>query len=153
MLKKLLILLTFLCAAAWAEPSEVDKEIAKIMAAPPEKRVEMMNAFKRRLFQMNQQERALAIQRLRGSMAPRQGMAPGGGMPGRLPHRAQRGPKAHPPQQSAPRQGAGGTPAPPPAAPGAGQGGRTAPPSGGAMPGAGRKPPMGGGMGRGGPHR
>jgi len=154
MLKKVLTVLTFLCAvAAWAGPSAIDKEIETIMKAPPGERVELMNAFKRRLFEMNQQERAMAIRRLRGSMAPRRGTPGAAGMPLHPPRQGERGPaNARAPQRDVPRRG-DGAPLPPPAAPGAGQGERPAPPAGASGPGAGRKSPPGGGMGRGGPHR
>ncbi|WP_300368917.1 hypothetical protein [Hydrogenimonas sp.] len=51
-----------------AEPTDIDREIAKIKAAPPEERVKLMNEFKRKLFKMNQEERSEAIQRLKHSM-------------------------------------------------------------------------------------
>lgn|GEM_PF-5585606 len=46
----------------------VDEAIAKIASAPPAERVKLMNALKRRLFELNRNQRAAAIARLRATM-------------------------------------------------------------------------------------
>lgn len=46
----------------------IDAQIEAIKNAPPQKRVEMMNALKRRLATMNQQQRMQAIQQMRKKM-------------------------------------------------------------------------------------
>ncbi|GEM_PF-3005550 len=166
MKKAIFSLFLFVAAAVWAGPSAIDKEIEAIMKAPPEKRVELMNAFKRRLFEMNQQERALAIRRLRGSMRAAAGHpAPQGPPPGMRPgtmreyrpHGPTNGAHAGGGQAAHAGNGAGSVspaPVPPPssASPSAGsapagEGGH----GGGARnPGGGRNPGMaGGGMRRG----
>jgi hypothetical protein len=127
------------------------------MAAPPEKRVELMNAFKRRLFEMNRRERMEAIRRLRGRMAsdaPQHG--PAGPPPAMHPvpeyGQGYRGGGASGPSRMGPSHpgGGAGRPAPAPStgspAPHMG-GGATQRPSG-----AGGGPREGTGAGRG-PHR
>jgi hypothetical protein len=127
----------------------IDREIARIMAAPPEKRVELMNAFKKRLFEMNQRERAEAIRRLRGRMSaegaqrrPPETMPPTGPKEerGRMGSGTPHASPARPP-----RSGAGaGAPVPPPAAgsapPRPGGGGGHPPRTGTHAPGAGGGP-------------
>ncbi|WP_457596261.1 hypothetical protein [Hydrogenimonas sp.] len=62
----------------WSAPADydIDAQIAAIQSAPPEKRVEMMNAFKRRLFRMNRAQRMEAIERLRRNMGAGHGHPP-----------------------------------------------------------------------------
>ena len=48
--------------------SGIDAEIAKIQAAPATQRVEMMNQFKEKLMQMNQEDRMAAITAMREQM-------------------------------------------------------------------------------------
>ncbi len=50
------------------EPGFIDKEIKKIKEAPAQERVELMNAFKLKLAQMNQQERTEALEKLRAQI-------------------------------------------------------------------------------------
>ncbi|NPA29651.1 MAG: hypothetical protein GXO33_05645 [Epsilonproteobacteria bacterium] len=65
----------------------IDQEIARIASAPPKERVALMNALKRRLFQLNEAERLKAIERLRASMnAGAQRRAQAGGEGPRPPH-------------------------------------------------------------------
>ena len=50
----------------------VDQQIQNIKKAPPQKRVEMMNALKVQLSQMNSHERSQAISKMRSSMRPKE---------------------------------------------------------------------------------
>lgn len=79
------VVLFFMTALHAAEPTDIDREIAKIRSAPPQERVKLMNDFKRRLFQMNQNQRRMAIERLRNSMHDGGGRVPNRGtMPQRM---------------------------------------------------------------------
>ncbi len=48
--------------------SSIDEQIANIMKAPESQRVELMNQFKTKIANMNQQERSEAISRLQKGM-------------------------------------------------------------------------------------
>jgi hypothetical protein len=107
--------LFFIAALHAGEPTDIDREIAKIRSAPPQERVKLMNDFKRRLFQMNQDQRRMAIERLRHSMPNKNGHVPNRGMM-RQPMMNQQSPATpgfHPPQHAGGGAGpAAGHPAP-----------------------------------------
>jgi hypothetical protein len=58
-----ILLLTTLCGSVYAENS-MNEEIERIMKAPQKERVELMNQFKTKLANLNEQERKEAIQKL-----------------------------------------------------------------------------------------
>jgi len=65
------LLLLLLCGALFGEESielSVDAQIQEIQSAQPKERVKLMNAFKERLFKMNQEERVAAISSMRAKM-------------------------------------------------------------------------------------
>lgn len=47
----------------------IDMQIAEIMKAPKDKRVELMNALKIKLANMNKEQRGMALQKLQNKMA------------------------------------------------------------------------------------
>jgi len=49
-------------------PISIDREIAEIKSASPSERVTLMNAFKEKLMQMNQEQRAAAIESMQQKM-------------------------------------------------------------------------------------
>ncbi|WP_457749677.1 hypothetical protein [Sulfurimonas sp.] len=70
-------------AASTDTTSSVDAQIEAIQAAPAQERVELMNEFKQRLMQMNQEDRMLAIQEMQSKMqasAPQSSEAMSGDM-------------------------------------------------------------------------
>jgi len=70
MIQKLLyfFLLSTLLLADTTTSSTIDAQINQIRNADPSQRVELMNAFKQRMMQMNQEERSQAIEAMRSKM-------------------------------------------------------------------------------------
>jgi predicted solute-binding protein len=53
-------------------PNSIDMQITAIQKAPPEQRVKLMNAFKRKLIRMNQTQRTNTIKKMRMAMHARE---------------------------------------------------------------------------------
>ncbi len=63
-MKTILFIILALIISIKAQPT-IDQQIRNIKNAPPEKRVELMNAFKQKLFLMNQNDRQKTIGKLK----------------------------------------------------------------------------------------
>ena len=84
-----------LCSALFAAGEvSIDALIADIVNAPPQERYEKMNAFKRKMRQLNAEERARAIETLRAKAYPSAGgPAEGTRQAHRMEHRGDRSPE------------------------------------------------------------
>lgn len=72
MLKIIITMLLFIMTTLMAdEQMTVDSQIEKIKSASPSQRVQLMNAFKIKVSQMNNQERSDAIQKMYLKMSPK----------------------------------------------------------------------------------
>lgn len=68
-----LIIVTFLSLAG----QDIDEQMQMIREASPKERVEMMNKLKRQIVQMNQNDRAEAIEQLRAQMKQKEAIHQG----------------------------------------------------------------------------
>jgi len=69
-MKTILLTLVFLTTLLFGQGmNSIDQQIEAIQKAPAKQRVQMMNEFKKKLMQMNQEQRMAAISKMRSKMA------------------------------------------------------------------------------------